>query len=108
MQASSLVVASPRTASPPSRTPHGSQSRIFAKDKAKAYSTCGMILLDVRTGLVPFTRVVSRERLETKQPAELDLTETLRRADRAAAADALKAAADDMVGFIKSLPRKGG
>jgi hypothetical protein len=35
------------------------QYRAFAKDKVKAYSTCEMVLLDIRTGLVPFTRVIS-------------------------------------------------
>jgi hypothetical protein len=85
-----------------------SQYRAFAKDKAKAYSTCELVLLDVRTGLVPFTRVVSRERLELKQSADLDLSETMRRAEQASAGEALKAAAEDLVGFVKSVPRKGG
>ncbi len=85
-----------------------SQYRAFAKDKAKAYSTCEFVLLDIRTGLVPFTRVVSRERLELKQPADLDLSETMRRAEQGSAAEALKAAAEDLVNFVKSVPRKGG
>ena len=83
------------------------QYRVFAKDKAKAYSTCELVLLDIRTGLVPFARVVTRERLELKQPADLDLTETTRRAEEGAATDALKAAADELVSFVKSVPRKG-
>jgi hypothetical protein len=85
-----------------------SQYRAFAKDKVKAYSTCELVLLDVRTGLVPFTRVVSRERLELKQPTDLDLSETMRRAEQTSAAETLKAAAEDLVGFVKSVPRKGG
>jgi hypothetical protein len=85
-----------------------SQYRTFAKDKTKAYSTCELVLLDVRTGLVPFTRVTSRERLEAKQPADLDLSETTRRAEEASATEALKAAGEDLVGFLKSVPRKGG
>jgi hypothetical protein len=85
-----------------------SQYRAFAKDKVKAYSTCELVLLDVRTGLVPFTRVVSRERLELKQAADLDLSETMRRAEQASAAEALNAAANDLVAFVKSVPRKGG
>jgi len=83
------------------------QYRVFAKDKAKAYSTCELVLLDIRTGLVPFARVVTRERLELKQPADLDLTETTRRAEEGATTDALKAAADELVSFVKSVPRKG-
>jgi hypothetical protein len=85
-----------------------SQYRAFTKDKMKAYSTCELVLLDVRTGLVPFTRVVSRERVELKQPTDFDLTETMQRAEQAAAAEALKIAAEDLVTFIKSVPRKGG
>lgn len=85
-----------------------SQYRAFARDKVKAYSTCELVLLDVRTGLVPFTRVVSRERVELKQPADLDLSETMRRAEQASAAEALKAAAEDLVIFVKSVPRKSG
>ena len=84
-----------------------SQYRTFSKDKAKAYSTCELVLLDVRTGLVPFTRVISRERLELKQPADLDVSETMRRAEQSSASDALKTAAEDLVNFVKSVPKKG-
>ena len=80
--------------------------RLFAKDKAKAYSTCELVLLDVRTGLVPFARVVTRERLELKQSTDFDLTETTRRAEEGAATDALRAAADELANFIKAVPRK--
>jgi len=83
-----------------------SKYRTFAKDKVKAYSTCEVVLLDVRTGLVPFTRVVSRERQELKQATDLDLSETMRRAEQASAMDALRAAAEDLVAFIKNVPRK--
>ena len=85
-----------------------SQYRAFAKDKAKAYSTCELVLLDVRTGLVPFARVISRERMELKQPGDLDLSETMRRAEQGSASDALKAAAEDLVAFIASMPKKAG
>jgi hypothetical protein len=84
-----------------------SQYRIFAKDQVKAYSTCEVVLLDVRTGLVPFTRVISRERVETKKPADFDLTETMRRAEQESADDALQTAAADLVTFIKSVPERG-
>jgi hypothetical protein len=83
-----------------------SQYRTFAKDKVKAYSTCELVLLDVRTGLVPFTRVVSREKLELKQASDLELSETMRRAEQASAMEALRAAAQDLVSYIKSVPRK--
>ncbi len=85
-----------------------SQYRVFAKDKVKSYSTCELVLLDVRTGLVPFTRVVTRECIELKQPSDLQLLETMRRAEQAAAGEALKTAAEDLVGFVKSAPKRAG
>jgi hypothetical protein len=85
-----------------------SQYRAFAKDKVKSYSTCELVLLDVRTGLVPFARVVSRDQLELKQSTDLDLSETMRRAEQASAVEALKVAAGELVGFVKSVPRKAG
>jgi hypothetical protein len=48
------------------------------------------------------------ERVELKQPTDFDLTETMRRAEQEAAAEALKIVAEDLVTFIKSVPRKGG
>ena len=84
-----------------------SQYRVFAKDRVKAYSTCELVLLDVRTGLVPFTRVLTRDRLELKQSTDLDLAETMRRAEERAATEALKTAAEELVAFVKSVPGKG-
>lgn len=85
-----------------------SQYRLFSKDRVKAYSTCELVLLDVRTGLVPFARVISRESEEVKQPGDLDLTETMRRAEQNSAASALDSAGDELVKFVKSAPKKGG
>ncbi len=83
-----------------------SQYRVFSKDQVKAYSTCEIVLLDVRTGLVPFTRVISREKVELMQPSDLNLSETMRRAEQVSAVEALRAAADDLAVFVKSVPRK--
>jgi hypothetical protein len=83
-----------------------SQYRVFAKDKVKAYSTCEVVVLDVRTGLVPFTRVVSRDQVESKQSSDFDLAETMRRAEQLSAANALKITAGDLVAFLKSVPKK--
>ncbi len=80
----------------------------FAKDKVKGYSTCEAVLLDVRTGLVPFTKIITREKLAVKEPNDLDLNETTRRAEKDAALEALKAVADDFVDFLSSLPAKAG
>jgi hypothetical protein len=83
-----------------------SQYRTFAKDQVKAYSTCELVLLDVRTGLVPFTRVISSEKLELKQSSDLDLAETIRRAEQDSSATALENATKDLVNFINSAAKK--
>jgi len=57
---------------------------------------------------VPFAKVVSREKLELKQTTDLDLSETMRQAEQASAVEALKVAAEELVGFIKLAPKKGG
>lgn len=85
-----------------------SQYRAFSKDRVKAYSTCEIVLLDVRAGLVPFARVLSRERIDEKQASDLELSETMRRAEQLAASDALSAATSQLVEFLKSAPRKNG
>jgi hypothetical protein len=85
-----------------------SRYRMFSKDTVKAFSTCELVLIDIRTGLVPFTKVVTRERLETKQEGDLELSETMRRAEGMAANDALQAAAGELTAFLKAVPKKGG
>jgi hypothetical protein len=83
-----------------------SEYRTFAKDRVKAYSTCELVLMDTRTGLVPFTRVISSEDLETKLPADLDFSETSKRAEEKSADAALQTAAAAMAEYIKSAPKK--
>lgn len=83
-----------------------SKYRTFTKDKVKAYSTCELVLLDVRTGLVPFTRVATKEQLEQKIKEDYDITETRRRAEEGAAGSALETAGKDLVTFIIDIPRR--
>jgi hypothetical protein len=80
--------------------------RSFSSDKTKAYSTCELVLLDVRTGLIPFTAVVTRDRFEARAREDLSLAETMRRAEKLAADEALRSAADDLVRFIQKVSRK--
>jgi hypothetical protein len=82
--------------------------RVFAKDKVKAYSTCELVLLDVRTGVVPFTSVVTRERIEEKAASDLDLAETMRRAEQQAAVEALRSSAEGLIRSLRNLPTKSG
>lgn len=78
-----------------------SQYRAFAKDRVKAFSTCEMLLLDVRTGIVPFTTIQTRESYEKKSDTDYQLSETIRRAEETAANAALRDAAQAVAAFFK-------
>jgi hypothetical protein len=83
-----------------------SRSRAFAKDKVKAYSTCELVLLDIATGIAPFTKVVTRDRLAAQTPDDFDLSETRRRAEQEATSEALHVAAEDLAGYVKTIKRR--
>jgi hypothetical protein len=80
-------------------------SKIFTRDQVKAYCTCEAVLLDVRTGLIPFTTVITRDRSDQKEKEDLDLNETMRRAESAAVLDSLNALSDQLVTFLAGIPR---
>lgn len=80
------------------------QPKIFAKDKVKAYSICEAVLLDVRTGLIPFTTVVTEEKIEHKEKEDLEIKETMKRAENAAVLDSLNIVASKLVAFLNAVP----
>jgi hypothetical protein len=76
------------------------QPKLFAQDQVKAFSTCEVVLLHVRTGVIPFTKIVTTERSATKEKSDLDVNETMRRAETAAVLASLKAVSDDLAAFL--------
>lgn len=77
---------------------------IFGKDKAKAFSTCEFVLFDVRTGIIPFTTIITKEVLVREQSEDINTNELMKRAERSASIDALSATSNELLQFIKSLP----
>jgi hypothetical protein len=61
-----------------------SKYRLFSKTNIKAFATTQLLLLDSRTGLVPFTEIVTRDFMAEKTAADADLAETRQRALREA------------------------
>jgi hypothetical protein len=49
--------------------------RGFKRPDIKAYATTQLIIMDVRTGLVPFSTIVTRDFLTMKKKEELNITE---------------------------------
>lgn len=55
------------------------QYRAFKKDDAKAFATCEAVLMDIRTGVIPHSSVVTREFYGKKDAGDLSLDDMRRR-----------------------------
>lgn len=58
--------------------------KTFKEDEAKAYATCEIVLMDIRTGVVPHCSVITRDNFVTKQDTDLNVEETRKRAETGA------------------------
>lgn len=76
--------------------------RAFGKDEARALCSVDAVLLDVRTGIVPFTSRRTEEVMVTKSADDLNFSETTAKAVSAAEGRALQAVAEDTVAFLGS------
>lgn len=74
--------------------------QLFAANQSKAYCTVEAVLLDTRTGIVPFTVTSSRSFSATKSDQDVNFTETVRNAELAAIGDALREIGDSVVAWI--------
>ncbi|MCZ6880362.1 MAG: hypothetical protein O7F13_04450 [Gammaproteobacteria bacterium] len=74
--------------------------RFFRADKVRAYCSVEAVLLDVRSGLVPFVAVVTRNYNTEKSESDLNLRETILRSQLSAIADALEEVSSAIVGFL--------
>jgi hypothetical protein len=74
--------------------------RVFQSEQAKAYSTCEGFLLDVRTGLIPFSRIITKDYLATKEKRDANFKGTMARAEKEAAILALAALGTGVVEFL--------
>ncbi len=62
-----------------------SKYKLFSKSDIKAFATTQLIVMDVRTGLIPFSTVVTRDVLSRKTDADLTQEEAVERVKREAA-----------------------
>ena len=56
-----------------------SKYKFFSKADIKAFATTQLIVLDIRTGLIPFSSIVTRDDLSQKKKEELDHSEAASR-----------------------------
>ena len=80
------------------------RSRLLRPDQAKAYCLAEGVLLDVRTGIFPFSGVGSSAFGAVQNPEDLNSYETFRRSQDQAIFQALEQLAGDLVAFLDSAP----
>ena len=74
--------------------------RAFKKDEAKAFATCEMVLMDIRTGLIPHTDVVTRSASTTKLQGDFTEEEMQNRVLRTATLETLLEAGNKAAAFL--------
>lgn len=74
--------------------------RTLGKDEVRALCSVEAVLLDVRTGLVPFTTRRVEEVLASRAPDDIDFSETIAKAIASAEGRALEAIGGEAVAFL--------
>jgi hypothetical protein len=74
--------------------------RIFSREKSKSYCNVEAVLIDTRTGIVPFTVTTSRDFVAEKSDKDMNMTETIRRAELSALGTALGEVGERVVEFL--------
>jgi hypothetical protein len=77
---------------------------LFGSDDVKAYGTCELVLLDVRTGVIAFTTVATREVLSKALKSDLGREESMQRVQKEASLAALTAVSQELAAFMKAVP----
>jgi hypothetical protein len=80
------------------------KARALAPDEVKAYSTCEAFLLDIRTGLIPFTKIITEEVITKKQRTDTNIKETTLRAENEAILKSLDILGDSVNEFLAIAP----
>jgi len=76
--------------------------RFMGKDETKAYSTVEAALMDVRTGIIPFTSMATETEAAAKASKDFDFYETILNAQQQATRKALEKVGADIVAFLDS------
>lgn len=75
---------------------------IFSANEAKSIATSESILIDVRTGLIPFSSIVSDQFIEKHNKDDYSMDETMLRSRQLSEGKAMKKTAEDLVQFFNS------
>ena len=79
-----------------------SKYRFLSKTDIKAFATTQLLYVNTRTGLIPFTGIVTRDFLSQKNEADLDLTETRMRVQDEAVRLTISELGDKLTEYLSS------
>jgi len=82
--------------------------RLVKPDETKAYCLVEAVLLDVRSGIVPFTILSSNEFSAKKEKEDVNFNETIKKAEMVAVAKSLKETASRLNLFLDDVAILGG
>lgn len=77
--------------------------RFLQKDRIKAFATCEAVLLDTRTGVIPFTSVATREVLTERKDSDFDQADASTRVQQEAALQSINAIGAELAAFLKAV-----
>lgn len=75
--------------------------KVFKKDEVKAYATCESLLMDIRTGIIPHSEVVTKDFLTQKTAQDLSNNDLRKRAEQSAILLTLENIGEKLTGFLK-------
>lgn len=78
-----------------------SQYKLFSKTDIKAFATTQLIILDVRTGLVPFTTIITKDFQDKKSDSDLNETEARNRIKNQAVLLTIEEIGKQISGFLE-------
>jgi len=80
------------------------KSRFLKPDEVKARCVVEAILLDTRTGIVPFSSISAQEFVEKKSKEDYGFAETIAKAEMRAISTGLEKVGEEMAKFLEVLP----
>jgi hypothetical protein len=75
--------------------------RMFSKDEAKAYATTECMIMDIRSALVPFSTIVTKDFYSKKIDADANVEELRRRTERIAILETLTETGSRLANFMQ-------
>ena len=84
------------------------KQRWFAADRTRAYCTVEAVVLETRTGLIPFSTVVNEYYSAAKTKGDMAFAETVARAEQKAIGEAWRRVAQETVAYLARGPSAAG